>query len=154
MKTKFMIALAATLLAATVIPASAAGVKVGTLSCEVDPGVGILIGSSKAMDCQFMPVNGKIVHYTGHITRLGVDVGFTSGSKILWGVVAPHWNAKHSLEGTYLGASAEATLGVGIGANVLVGGIKKSISLQPVSIQGQAGLDVALGAASLTLEAN
>lgn len=151
MKSVILASVAAALLAAVSIPANA-GVKLGTLSCDVDPGVGILIGSSKGVDCQFVDTKGNVAHYTGNITKLGVDVGFTSGSRIIWGVVAPSWDAKHSLEGTYVGANAEATLGVGLGANVLIGGVKKSITLQPVSVQGQAGLNVAVAAASLTLK--
>ncbi len=153
MKSAILASVTAAFLVAATVPASA-GIKLGTLSCDVDPGIGILIGSSKAVDCQFVDVNGDVSHYTGQITRLGLDVGFTSGAKLIWGVFAPSWNSKHSLEGTYVGASAEATLGVGLGANILVGGVKKSISLQPVSIQAQAGLDAAVGAASLTLNAD
>lgn len=152
MKSAILASVTAAFLAAA-IPANA-GVKLGTLSCDVDPGVGLLIGSRKAVDCQFIDVNSNITHYTGHITRIGVDVGFTNGAKIIWGVFAPSWDSSHSLEGTYVGASTEATLGVGVGANVLVGGIKKSISLQPISVQAQAGLDAALGVASLTLKAD
>lgn len=153
MKSVILASVAAAFMAVVSIPANAA-VKLGTLSCDVDPGVSILIGSSKAVDCQFVDVKGHVTNYSGSITKLGVDVGFTNGGRIIWGVVAPSWNAKHSLEGTYVGANAEATVGVGVGANVLIGGIKKSITLQPVSVQGQAGLDVALAAASLTLKAD
>ena len=38
---------------------------------------------------------------------------------------------------------ASATVGVGLGANVLVGGSGNSIALQPVSIEGTTGLNVA-----------
>ena len=151
MKNVILAGITAAVLAFAAVPATA-GVKVGTLSCDVDPGVGILIGSSKGVDCRFVGVDGNITHYTGRITRIGADVGFTSASKIIWGVVAPAWDNGYSLAGTYVGASAEATLGAGVGANVLIGGIKKSVTLQPVSIQAQAGLDVAAGVASLTLE--
>lgn len=152
---KKLFALAALFLAAAVVPSNAGGtVKLGTLVCDVEPGYGILIGSSKDMTCELHDTKGHVTKYNGNISRFGVDLGFTQATKIMWGVVAPAWESGKALEGTYVGASAEATVGVGVGANVLVGGMKKSITLQPVSIQGQAGLDVAAGVAALTLKAH
>jgi hypothetical protein len=39
----------------------------------------------------------------------------------------------------------------GLGANVLVGGSSQTVALQPLSVQGQIGLDIAAGVGSLDL---
>jgi hypothetical protein len=145
------IALAAALAAAT--PASAkSGVKIGALNCRVEGGVGLILGSSKRMSCRFSPAGGgRPERYTGRISRVGLDIGFTNKSYITWAVFAPGKTKRGALAGSYGGASAEATIGVGLGANVLVGGFKKTIALQPLSIQGQEGLNVAAGIAGLSL---
>ncbi|QIG48797.1 DUF992 domain-containing protein [Nordella sp. HKS 07] len=145
------VAIATALLA--VSPASAkSGVKVGSLNCTVAGGVGLILGSSKSVKCRFTPIGGgKVERYTGSITKLGIDIGFTKKSYITWTVFAGGKTKPGALAGSYGGASAEATIGVGLGANVLVGGFKKTIALQPLSIQGQKGLNVAAGIAGLKL---
>lgn len=139
--------------AAADAPASTGGVNVGTLVCRVKPGVGYLIASSKAVECTYKPVSGKSQKYVGKFNRIGLDVGFTSGSTIVWAVLAPGKIDNGALAGTYAGVSAEATAGFGVGANVLVGGLKKSVALQPVSVQGQIGFGAAVAAAGLQLKA-
>jgi hypothetical protein len=128
-------------------------VKVGVLTCDVDPGIGYLIGSAKDLTCWFKPSNGgKTEKYEGSIKKLGLDVGFTAKTKIAWLVFAATKNpGKHALAGTYVGASTEATLGVGLGGNWLIGGSNKSFALQPWSIQGQVGLNYSLTWSALTL---
>lgn len=145
------IALAAALLA--VSPASAkSGIKIGALNCKVAGGVGLILGSSKKMTCRFSPAGGgRVERYTGSISRLGIDIGFTTKSYMTWAVFAGGKTKAGALAGSYGGASAEATIGVGLGANVLVGGFKKTIALQPLSVQGQEGLNVAAGIAGLKL---
>lgn len=137
-------------LAAT--PASA-DVKIGTLSCDVEPGYGFVIGSHKEMSCTFYGMDGTQVDYVGSIGKLGIDIGFTSATHILWAVIAPGAGSADSLSGSYTGANVEGTVGFGVGANVLVGGMHKSINLQPVSVQGQAGLNVAAAVSSIKLTA-
>jgi len=132
--------------------AQAQGVQVGTLTCNVASGFGFIFGSSRAINCTFAPPGGPPQHYVGSIDRFGVDIGYLQGGVIIWTVVAPTANpAPGSLAGTFAGATASATVGVGLGANVLVGGSANSIALQPVSIQGTTGLNVAAGIAALTL---
>jgi uncharacterized protein DUF992 len=145
------IALATALLAAG--PAEArSGIKVGALNCKVAAGVGLILGSSKRIACLFHPAGGgRVERYAGEISRLGVDIGFTSKSYMTWAVFAGGKTKRGALAGSYGGASAEATVGVGLGANVLVGGFKKTIALQPLSVQGQQGLDIAAGIAGLRL---
>jgi hypothetical protein len=135
-------------------PASAAsGVKVGALNCTVQGGVGLILGSRKAMNCTFKPSSGgSAERYAGSVTKLGVDIGVTTKSYVTWAVFAPGKVKRGSLAGRYAGGSAEATLGLGLGANVLIGGSNKSIALQPISVQGQKGLNVAVGIAGLTLD--
>src|SRR5580704_3863184 len=128
------------------------GVAVGTLTCNVASGFGFIFGSSRAINCTFAPPGGPPQLYVGSIDRFGVDIGYVQGGVIIWTVVAPTANvAPGSLAGTYAGATASATVGVGLGANVLVGGSGNSIALQPVSIQGTTGLNVAAGVAAMTL---
>jgi hypothetical protein len=128
------------------------GVKMGVLSCEVEGGAGFIIGSSKGVDCVYEPASGgRREHYSGSIGKLGVDIGVTGRTVLAWAVFAPGKVNKGALRGSYSGVSAEATVGVGLGANVLVGGFKKGINLQPISVQGQTGLNIAAGVASLRL---
>jgi hypothetical protein len=140
-------------IAALAAPASAqSAVKVGTLSCNVASGFGFIFGSSKALNCTYSGVGGQYEHYMGNITKFGADIGYTSGGIIVWTVVAPvammHPGAR---AGAYAGGTASATVGVGLGANALVGGSNNTIALQPLSIEGNTGLNVAAGVASITL---
>ena len=130
---------------------SKSGVRVGALNCVIEGGVGLILGSKKGMICTFKPSNGRSEKYRGSITRVGVDIGVTGKAYMTWAVFAPGKLKRGSLAGDYGGAGAEATIGVGLGANVLVGGFKKSVALQPLSVQGQTGLNVAAGVAGLKL---
>jgi len=133
-------------------PAQAQGVKAGVLTCNVSSGFGFIFGSSKAVNCSFSPPGGPPQRYVGSIDKFGVDIGYTSGGVLVWTVLAPTTTpAPGSLTGSYGGATASATAGVGVGANVLVGGSGNTISLQPLSIEGNTGLNVAAGVAALTL---
>lgn len=129
------------------------GVNVGSLSCEIESGVGLVLGSNKGVDCIYRSPNGKAQRYVGTMTHIGIDIGVTSGGRIVWAVIAPGNLKAGALAGPYFGASAEATVGVGGGVNVLVGGFNHSITLQPVSVQANAGLNAALAVSQLKLEA-
>ena len=150
MKTLISTAVLAVALAAS--PAVAkSGVKAGVLNCDVSAGIGMIIGSSKAVNCTFKSSKGRVEHYEGKLGKLGVDIGVTNDMAMGWLVFAPGKINKGALAGSYGGVSAEATVAVGLGANVLVGGSDKSIALQPLSMQGQTGLNVAAGLTSLSL---
>ncbi|OHV79808.1 DUF992 domain-containing protein [Ensifer sp. LCM 4579] len=130
------------------------GVKIGYLECDIGGGAGYVLGSSKEIECVFRSLGGAEIddRYTGEIRKLGIDVGFTMRSRLLWAVFAPTAGYHHgSLSGLYKGATAEATIGAGVGANVLVGGTSGSIHLQTVSVTGQLGLNVAAAGTSMTL---
>lgn len=135
---------------ATISAADAAAIKVGVLSCHVDSGWGLIVGSSKKANCTLTTSNGKKIHYKGNITKIGVDVGYTDNKTVTW-VVMSLGNNQGSLAGTYMGAGVEATAIVGVGANALVGGLNNNFALQPVSVQGQTGLNAAVAVQSLTL---
>ena len=109
------------------------------------------MGSQRNVNCTFQPDNGPPEAYTGTMTKIGLDVGFTTGTAIVWAVLAGTNRYAGMLTGTYTGAQAEATAGAGVGANALIGGSGRSIALQPLSVQGQVGLDVAAGIGSLEL---
>ncbi len=133
--------------------ANAADIKVGVLKCDVSSGWGFVIGSSKDLCCEFSASNGTVEHYAGTVSKFGVDIGYTRGGVIIWDVVAPSPDANPgALQGSYAGATASATIGVGAGANVLIGGLRNSIALQPISITGESGLNVAAGIAAIHLK--
>jgi hypothetical protein len=126
--------------------------RVGTLTCDVSGGMGMIIGSKKQVTCRFTPSQGgRREVYVGSINKFGLDVGATGGGKMVWAVYAPTNRKAGALAGKYVGASAEATVGAGLGANALVGGSNRTVSLQPLSVQGQTGLNLALGVAELDL---
>ncbi|HUC10518.1 MAG TPA: DUF992 domain-containing protein [Stellaceae bacterium] len=134
-------------------PAHAQGVRVGVLTCNVSSGFGFVFGSSRSLNCTFSGPNHHYEHYMGTINRFGVDIGYINGGVLVWSVLAPTATpAPCALAGNYGGATAQATVGVGAGANVLVGGSGNSVSLQPLSIEGTTGLNVAAGIASITLQ--
>jgi hypothetical protein len=140
-------------LPATAPPARAqGGVQVGVLTCNVSAGWGFVFGSTRQLRCTFAPRPGYAEHYIGTISKFGVDIGYLQGAVMVWGVVAPTTRlAPGALAGNYVGVSGGATVGVGATANVLIGGSGRSITLQPVSIQGNSGLNVAAGVAAMRL---
>jgi Protein of unknown function (DUF992) len=110
----------ATLAAAVVADAQPRRVQVGTLSCSVSAGIGLIVASQRNVNCNFQPDNGPPEAYTGTMTIVGVDVGFTTGSAIMWGVFTDTIRFTGMLTGTYVGATAQATAVAGVGANALV----------------------------------
>jgi len=128
-----------------------AGVKVGTLSCHERSGWGFIFGSSHNVRCTFSS-GDRVEHYEGSISKFGIDVGYQQSGVLLWEVIAPNDHPERgALDGHYGGLTAGAAVGVGLDANALIGGSNRTIALQPVSIQGMAGLNVAAGIGELTL---
>jgi len=127
--------------------------QVGTLTCDVSGGIGLIITSRKSLSCSFAPADGGPREiYVGSITKFGLDIGATTGGVMVWAVFAPSTRRFGALAGHYAGATAEATVGAGIGANALIGGSDRTVTLQPLSVQGQAGLNLAAGVASIDLQ--
>ena len=138
---------------AGVANAAPAGIKVGTLTCDVAAGAGFVFGSTKDLRCTYEPTKANVEHYSGTISKWGVDIGYTGKGKLVWAVFAPTSDVRPgAIEGEYAGASAQATVGVGLGANALIGGLDKSIALQPLSVSGSTGLNVAAGIGSISLK--
>ena len=133
---------------------AAGGVKIGSLQCTVNGGIGLILGSSKGMRCAYFPAGGgPVEYYSGSVNKFGLDIGITKKAKMGWVVFAPGRINRGALGGTYVGAAADASLGIGGGAKVLVGGFNRSVTLQPVSLQVQTGLNVAAGISSMNLHA-
>ena len=127
--------MAVALTVASADPAAAQGVRAGVLTCDVSGGIGLIIGSQKQVSCLFAPDRGRarsrlcrVVH------RFGLDIGITGGGVMVWAVFTGTTGGPGFLAGDYVGASGEATLAAGLGANVLVGGSNRSVALQPVSV--------------------
>lgn len=151
--------IAALALAAGVVCATATsvlaegGVNVGVLKCTVDGGIGLILGSTKDMKCHFTPAEGGPEEfYKGKVNKIGLDIGVSEKSHITWVVFAPGKTNPGALAGIYVGATADAAIGVGLGANVLVGGFEKSIALQPLSVEGDKGLNIAVGIGEVELK--
>jgi hypothetical protein len=147
-------AVTAAALATVTAPAAAqpSKIQVGQLKCSVSSGIGLIVASQRNVNCAFGGQPGEPDEsYTGTMTIIGLDVGFTTGSVIVWGVFADTNHYAGMLAGTYVGATAQATVGAGAGANVLVGGSNRSVSLPPLSVQSQVGLNAAGGIGTLEL---
>ncbi|TWF58854.1 DUF992 domain-containing protein [Neorhizobium alkalisoli] len=129
-------------------------VEAGRLECDVSAGLGVIVGSQQDMSCVFTPSDGAAKEdYTGKITEFGIDIGEISKAKLAWLVFAPASRDVGSLSGTYTGITADAALGVGVGAKVLGGGLHGTIALQPIALQAEEGVNIAAGITALTLHA-
>lgn len=129
------------------------GVQAGMLTCNLAPSIGLIVAESQRMSCRYAP-NGPypLQNYNGVMNTVGLELGITAGGVMAWGVFAPTQGTPiGALAGEYVGASGDIAVGVGVGANVLFGGSNRTIALQPLSVEGQAGLNVSLGVSGLTL---
>jgi hypothetical protein len=155
----FRTAFAAACLAAAALapvptsPANAqpARIQVGSLNCSLSSSIGLVVASQRNVNCIFRSDNAPDEAYTGRMTTVGIDLGVTSGGVSVWAVFAGTNRYAGMLTGDYVGATAEASVALGLGANVLVGGSNNSVALQPVSVQGQVGFNIAAGVGQLTL---
>ncbi len=129
-------------------------IAVGQLTCGVKGGVSFFIGSTKELRCVFRASpSDEGERYEGQIRKYGFDIGMTGNALLTWIVLAPNRGLyAGALRGTYVGIAADASAGVGGGANVLVGGSNNAISLQPLSVQGQTGLNAAVAVAEVELQ--
>jgi|SRR5215470_6396666 len=148
-----LFAAAAVVLAASSQPAPAQSrVAVGVLECRAGPSTTFIVGSIRDFDCIFTPTDGPLQRYGATIQRLGVDLGWSGATSLVWQVFAPtNVIGPGALTGGYGGVSAGAAVVVGLGANALAGGLNNSLALQPVSVEGQTGLNAFAGIASLDL---
>ena len=135
--------------------AAEGGVKAGWLKCEVAGNVSFIFGSSRNITCFYEPDASKRAdRYVGTIKKFGIDIGYQTAGVIIWGVIAPTNDVgPGALAGDYGGATADVAAGYGVGANALFGGSRNSIALQPLSVEGIEGLNLAGGIALLSLTA-
>lgn len=135
-------------------PAQAERFRVGRLLCATTPRIGLLVGSTQSLRCVFHGVSPPRQYiYVGRIRRLGLDVGATGAGVLSWAVLARNSSIGPStLRGRYVGASGNVALGPGLGANVLIGGSRRAIVLQPLSVERSIGVNLAAGVTSLTLD--
>jgi hypothetical protein len=125
---------------------------IGYLSCHVASGWGYILGGSQNLRCIYSPLNGTPQLYTGRITKVGADIGYLKSAVMLWGVLAPSSDVpKGALSGNYAGVTANAAVGYGAGVSAVIGGFKHSIELEPITISGEKGLNVAAGIEDLSL---
>src|SRR5258705_4133956 len=152
------IILGVTVLSATALPAArpqAAGaqaaMQAGMLTCNVASGWGFVVVSWRDLKCVYSPASRPPEHYSGKISKYGVDIGYVESAVIMWAVIATTDLKPGSLGGTYVGVTGSAAVGFGGGANLLVGGFNDSVSLQPVSVEGSMGVNVAGGIGSISI---
>jgi hypothetical protein len=132
--------------------AQGSSTRQGMLTCRTSPSIGLIVGSTQRLACQFRSSSGFTQNYAGRMNRVGLDVGITAGGVMAWAVLGNSSAIRPgALTGRFVGASGDISVGVGAGANLLIGGTAQSISLQPLSVEGQVGLNLALGVAGLTL---
>jgi len=126
--------------------------KVGTLFCDISAGIGLIVTSKKNLTCVFMPSqHGPREIYSGTISKYVLDLGVTAGGEMIWAVYVSSKKRFGALAGQYSGAGAEVIVGASLGANLLVGGSDRTVTLQPVSVQSQDGLNLAVGVAGIDL---
>jgi uncharacterized protein DUF992 len=144
--------LAISIISANTANATDNNAQIGILKCDVEGGVGLILGSKKKMTCVFTKKDDSTESYTGHVLTIGVDIGVTKDSHITWAVLAPSGkNDKGALAGSYTGVTGEVTVAGGVGAKVLVSA-GNQFTLQPFSGQTQKGLNIAAGIGSIKLE--
>ncbi len=154
---KHYLLLTTLVLAAITAPAHAQApgswTQAGVLTCKLNPSIGFIIAGHQSMECSYKP-NGPNPPqaYEGAINTVGLDFGVTAGGVLAWAVFAPTQGiAAGALAGEYVGASGDVGLGVGVGANVLVGGSGRTVALQPLSVEGSVAVNITLGVSMLKL---
>lgn len=127
--------------------------QTGMLTCKLNPSIGFIIVGHQSMECRFVPsVPGPPQIYEGALNTIGIDIGVVGGGALAWGVLAPTAGVPAgALAGAYVGASGDVAVGLGVGANLLVGGSGRSFALQPLSVEGSVALNVTLGLSALQL---
>ena len=141
-------------LIAPIVSANAAPpVRAGILQCQAGQNVGFVVGSVASFECVFRSEGRRPEPYIATVRRIGLDLGVTAQTQLSWAVNAPTTRlGRGELAGSYGGVGANASIGVGGGGNFLVGGPANAYALQPISLQGQTGLNVAAGVAGLELQ--
>ncbi len=133
--------------------ASAESAKVGTLQCHISGGTGMILMENQALDCVFRDSAGQRSHYIGRMTNVGVNIGISGPGRLIWAVLAAtNAVAPGALAGDYVGAAGSVAVGAGAGGAILVGGSNKTISLQPISVSAETGLNLSAGLGNISLQ--
>jgi hypothetical protein len=133
-------------------PVQAELFRAGSLLCSSSARVGLILGSTQSLRCEFNATTGHRYSYVGRIRRAGIDIGATAGGVLSWLVIAKNSRiGPGTLRGIYVGAGGSVSFGPGLGANVLIGGSRRSIALQPISVERNIGINLAAGVTSLSL---
>ena len=148
-----MFGIATVALVASFASASAQqGVRVGVLECTGGQNVSFVVGSNSTLNCVFQSEGGRAERYTANVRRFGLDLGFTENTTVQYTAFAPSARmGRGALAGTYGGVGSNASVGIGFGGNFLLGGNANQYTLQPISVQGQTGLNVTAGIVELQL---
>jgi hypothetical protein len=137
------------------IQAQPAWTQAGVLTCRLNPSIGFIVAGHQSMECSYLPAGPFPPQpYQGAFNIVGLNVGVTAGGILSWTVFAPTSSvATGALAREYFGASGDVGLGVGVGANILLGGSGRSFALQPLSVEGSVAVNIAVGVSMLTLRA-
>jgi hypothetical protein len=148
-----LVVLAATCAAPAIAQAPGPWTQVGMLTCKVNPSIGFIIAGHQSMECRFAPsTNSPPQAYEGALNMVGINIGISAGGVLGWAVFAPTTGLPAgALAGEYVGASGDLGIGLGAGANVLIGGSARTVALQPISLEGSVAGNVALGVSALKL---
>lgn len=143
------------LMSAVATPAQGETFRVGRLLCSSSPRIGFVVGSTQSLRCVFYRRGSSQRYiYAGRVRRVGFDLGVTGGGVLSWAVFAKNSRiGPGTMRGSYVGASANIALGPGFGANVLIGGSRRSVVLQPISVERAIGVNLAATVTHLTLGA-
>jgi hypothetical protein len=149
-----VLAASASLLLFTGTALAAKTVALGMLVCDMSKGIGFVLIEKQKLTCEFRPVSGPVEQYGGKITDFGIELGEIKEGHLIWGVFAAALLDMQpgALAGDYLGVDANAALGLGVGANALVGGTGKGFILQPASVEGEVGVNIAAGIRTVSLK--
>jgi uncharacterized protein DUF992 len=130
-----------------------AATQVGLLSCDLSAGIGLILIEKQSMTCTFRRTGGGTVErYTGTINEYGIELGGVARGHLVWAVAAETQGIPAgALAGTYAGVAADAAFGPGAGASVLIGGTGRAFSLQPISVEGEVGINIAAGVRTIEL---
>lgn len=133
---------------------AANSVNLGMLVCDMSKGIGFVLIEKQKMTCEFRPIAGDNENYAGKITDYGIEIGEIKEGHLIWGVFAAALLDMQpgALNGEYIGVDADVAAGLGVGANALIGGTGKGFILQPVSVEGEVGINIAAGIRTVSLE--
>lgn len=150
--TALLAAATLTAIAATSYAVAQSRVKTGVLECRGGASIGLVLGSASMLNCVYRGDDRFEDRYVGVLRKVGLDLGITQEINLAWAVFAPTGRiGPGDLLGNYAGVSGSAAVGVGLGANALLGGSNNSVALQPLSVQGQVGFSVQAGLEGLEL---